>query len=64
MRYFLMLAMFFALVQARMGISTSNVFIDIGSGGHYYKRGYKNHHKDHYRNKSLLQAWLYPKASL
>ena len=54
MRYFLILAMFFALAQAKqarvdISISTPNVFIDIGGGGHYYKRGYKNHHKDYYR---------------
>ena len=37
MRYFLILAMFFALAQARVSISTPNVFID----SHYYKKGYK-----------------------
>ena len=36
MRYFLILAMFFALAQARVdvSISTPNVFID----SHYYKK--------------------------
>ena len=42
MRYFLILAMFFALAQAKqarvdISISTPNVFID----SHYYKKGYK-----------------------
>ena len=50
--------MFFALAQARVdvSISTPNVFIDIGGGGHYYKRGYKNHHRDHYRNKVITSV--------
>lgn len=61
MRYFLMLAMFFALAQARVDISTPNVFIDIGSGGHYYKRGYKNHHKDHYRNRAYYKRGYIPR---
>ena len=50
MRYFLILAMFFALAQAKqarvdISISTPNVFID----SHYYKKRLQNHHKDHYR---------------
>lgn len=63
MRYFLILAMFFALAQARVdvSISTPNVFIDIGSGGHYYKRGYKNHHRDHYRNRGYYKRGYIPR---
>ena len=61
MRYFLILAMFFALAQARVSISTPNVFIDIGGGGHYYKRGYKNHHRDHYRNKGYYKRGYIPR---
>ena len=65
MRYFLILAMFFALAQARqarvdISISTPNVFIDIG-GGHYYKRGYKNHHRDHYRNRGYYKRGYIPR---
>lgn len=64
MRYFLILAMFFALAQARqarvdISISTPNVFIDIG--GHYYKRGYKNHHRDHYRNRGYYKRGYIPR---
>ncbi|MDD7703214.1 hypothetical protein [Campylobacter sp.] len=60
MRYFLILAMFFALAQAGVSISTPNVFIDIG-GGHYYKRGYKNHHRDHYRNRGYYKRGYIPR---
>ena len=52
MRYFLILAMFFALAQARVSISTPNVFID----SHYYKKRLQNHHKDHYRNKVITSV--------
>ncbi|MDY6124073.1 MAG: hypothetical protein SPI08_06010 [Campylobacter sp.] len=57
MRYFLILAMFFALAQAKqarvdISISTPNVFID----SHYYKKRLQNHHKDHYRNKVITSV--------
>ena len=54
MRYFLILAMFFTLAQARVdiSISTPNVFID----SHYYKKRLQNHHKDHYRKKVITSV--------
>lgn len=63
MRYFLILATLFALAQARVdvSISTPNVFIGIGSGGHYYKKGYKNHRKDHYRNRGYYKRGYIPR---
>lgn len=62
MRYFLILALLFGLAQARVdiSISTPNVFIGIG-GGHYYKRGYKNHHRDHYTNRGYYSHGYIPR---